>query len=90
MIADFGKAITDFDEAIRLNPKDPLFFESRGGTWSLKGEYDKAIADFTEFIRLDPRSADAYMDRGRAWAAKGDREKAASDYRQAELLRKAP
>ena len=71
-------------------PKKPIFFESRGGTWGMKGEFDKAIADFSEVIRLDPKNAAAYVDRGRAWAAKGEREKAASDYRQAELLRKAP
>ena len=36
---------------------------ARGGTWSLKGEYDKAIADFTEAIRLDPKTPIS----GRPW-----------------------
>ena len=54
---DHDKAIADFTEAIRLNPKDAEAYYSRGGAYGEKGDYDKAIADFTEAIRLNPQCA---------------------------------
>ena len=58
------KAISDFNEAIRLDPDNPFTFGSRGFAWFRKREYDKAVADFTEEIRLDPTSAIAIRSRG--------------------------
>ena len=63
---EYDKAIADFTEVIRLDPKAAHAYTGRGGAWSERAEYDKAIADFTEAIRLDPKDADAYTDRGEA------------------------
>jgi tetratricopeptide (TPR) repeat protein len=62
---EYDKAIADFDQAIRLDPKDAYAYHNRGLAWSDKKEYDKAIADYSEAIRLDPKDAWAYN--GRAW-----------------------
>ena len=62
---EYDKAIADYNEAIRLDPKDAAAYDNRGNAWQAKGEYDKAIADYNEAIRLDPKDADAYN--GRAW-----------------------
>ena len=56
---EYDKAIADYTEAIRLNPKDAEERCNRGSVRYAKGEYDKAIADCTEAIRLDPRLAAA-------------------------------
>ena len=61
-----GKAIVDYGEAIRLNPKLASVCYNRGNASFIKGEYDKAIADFDEAIRLNPRFANAYVARGSA------------------------
>ena len=36
----------DYDEAIRLDPKDIDAFNDRGNAWRDKREYDKAIKDY--------------------------------------------
>ena len=69
---ELDKAITDFDAAIRLDPKSALTFCSRGTALCLKGELDRAIIDFDEAIRLDPKLAAVYVSRGYAREKKGD------------------
>ena len=45
---DYDKAIADYTEAIRLDPKDAAAYYNRGTSYAHKGDYDKAIADYTE------------------------------------------
>ena len=54
------KAIADFTEAIRLNPKDAVAFYNRGLAWHKKNEHDKAIVDYTEAVRFDPKNVWAF------------------------------
>src|SRR5262245_38906590 len=53
----YDRAMRDFDEAIRLNPKDASYYRPRGYAYYHKGDYDRAIRDFDEAIRLDPKRA---------------------------------
>jgi tetratricopeptide (TPR) repeat protein len=80
---DYDRAIADYAEAIRLNPKYALAFNNRGNAWAAKGDYDRAIADYTEAIRLDPKGALAYNNRGNAWHDKGDHDRAIADLTEA-------
>jgi len=58
--ADYDRAIADYTEAIRLDPKLAEAYCSRGAAYGRgKSEYDKAIDDLTEAIRLNPKYADA-------------------------------
>src|SRR6266571_508117 len=77
------RAIADFDQAIRLVPKNTDVYTVRGMAWEAKGDFDRAIADFDQAIRLDPKNTGAYTNRGIAWAAKGDLDRAIADYDQA-------
>ena len=79
------KAIADINEAIRLDPKDPVGYSLRGGLWSHTGDYDKAIADYTEAIRLNPKEPSYYMGRGGAWllTKKSNLDKTIADYSEA-------
>jgi len=51
------RAIADFDEAIRLDPKYVVAYGNRAIAYKLQGNKIKAIADFERFLALasDPR-----------------------------------
>jgi Flp pilus assembly protein TadD len=49
---DFDKAIADFSEAIRLDPKEANAYVGRGNAWAAKGDKDKADADYRQAKRL--------------------------------------
>ena len=53
---DNDRAIADFNEAIRLDPKSSLTFRNRGDAYTDKGDHDRALADYSEAIRLDPKA----------------------------------
>src|ERR1700722_16145941 len=38
---DFARAISDFDESLRLNPKNPVALINRGAAWLLSGDTGK-------------------------------------------------
>src|SRR5262249_10567477 len=73
------KAIADFTEAIRLDPKRWFIRGLRAGAYYEKKEYDKAISDYTEAIRLDPKNATVYSARATVYAVKGEHDKAIRD-----------
>jgi tetratricopeptide (TPR) repeat protein len=85
---DFDHAISDFDQAILLDPNFALAYRGRGFAWERKGDLDRAIAEDGEAIRLDPKDSIAFNNRGFAWQRKGDLDRAIADYDEA--IRLAP
>jgi lipoprotein NlpI len=79
---DFDRALTDFNEAIRLDPQNASFYINRGNAYETKGDLDRAISDFDEAIRLRPKSATAYYQRANSYSTKGDFDRAIADYSQ--------
>jgi lipoprotein NlpI len=73
-------AIADYDEAIKLDPKNARALNNRGTARSEAGDTDAAIADFSEAITHDRRYASAYFNRANAYAAKGETDRAIADY----------
>jgi tetratricopeptide (TPR) repeat protein len=65
---DTDHALSDFNAAIRINPKDSLAYNNRGMLWRERGDADRAIADFTAAIAIDPlpRSDEAFSRRGKS------------------------
>jgi tetratricopeptide (TPR) repeat protein len=86
--ADLDRAIADYSEAIRLDPKYADAYYGRGLTYRNKGDLEVAIADYSEAIRLDPKLASAYNNRGNAYRDKGDPDRAIADFNEA--IRLAP
>jgi len=77
------RAIADYNEALRLDPKYAIAYNNRGLAYSEKGENDRAIADYNEALRLDPKYAIAYNNRGLAYFRKGENDRAIADYNEA-------
>jgi tetratricopeptide (TPR) repeat protein len=80
---DYGLAIAEFSEVIRLKPKHAGAYNNRGVSYASTGDWDKALADFNEAIRLNPEYVEAYYNRGTACNSKGDSDKAIADYDEA-------
>lgn len=51
---DYDRAIADYSEALRLEPKFALAFFNRSSAYRDKGENDRAIEDYIQAILLDP------------------------------------
>ncbi len=80
---EYDKAIEDYSEAIRLDPKYAAAYTNRGTTWQDKKEYDKAVADYDRAILIDPKYALAFYDRGNAYYTTKEYDKAIEDYSEA-------
>ena len=61
---EYGKAIADYNEAIRIDPKLTPAYTNRRSVWTAQKKYDKVIADLDEMIRGDSQNASAYNNRG--------------------------
>ena len=82
----WDRAITEFSQAIDLNPKIARAYSGRGKAYSKRGEYDKAIVDFTMAIALDPNYAEDYVGRGDAYDYTKGYSNAIADYSKAIAL----
>ena len=49
---NFDKAIANFAEAIRIDPKSAKAYSGRGCAYANRGDFNEAIADYTEAIRM--------------------------------------
>ena len=80
---EYGKAIADMNDAIRLDPGHAWALAQRAHLWESKGDFDHAIADCIEAIGLDPRYTPSYVTLGNAWRGKGEFDVAISAYSEA-------
>ena len=62
-------AITDYTQAIELNPKYAVAYNGRGLAYRAKGDNDRALADYSQAIQLNPKLAVAYNNRANAYQA---------------------
>ncbi len=77
------EAISDLNEAIRLNPNYVEAYVLRGLSNNNLGRREEAISDANEAIRLNPNSTEAYFLRGLSNNNLGRREEAISDLNEA-------
>jgi tetratricopeptide (TPR) repeat protein len=80
---DYDQAISEFSEAIRLDPSNPEALTRRGFAWSLKKDYKLAFACYADAIRLDPTYSFAFTCRGITRMDKKDFDKAIQDFDEA-------
>jgi tetratricopeptide (TPR) repeat protein len=77
------RALSDFCEALRLNPNLPEARAGRSFAHLTKGEIEEAIQDANEAIKLDCNSRDAYHNRAMAFLNKHELHGAISDLSEA-------
>ena len=80
---DTDLAISDFAQAIRLAPRWPDGYVSRGNALSRKGQTEAAMADFAKAIEIDPGFHNAYLARGSLRAKSSDFTGAILDFNKA-------
>ncbi len=78
-----GKAMQDFDAAIKLDPSRWKSFHHRGVCFALAGEFEKALSDFSRTIELRPTYESAWFNRGEIHYEMGQFAKAIADYDEA-------
>jgi len=61
---DFGAAIADFDQAIKLDPRNVVAWTNRCGALFRKGALDAALVDCNRALKLEARDAYAWNNRG--------------------------
>jgi len=87
---DYDHAISEYNEAIRLDPNNDFANASvyyyRGLAYYYKREYDRAVRDFNRAILLNPVVANAYYYRGIAYCHKEEYDNAIRDFSQAIFL----
>jgi Tfp pilus assembly protein PilF len=81
------RAIEDFDEAVRLDPKQLHALLNRGNSLAEISLLDRAIHDFEQVLQIDPKNAFAFNNRGGAYGEKGDFAGAIADLERAIALK---
>ena len=77
------KALTAYDNAIRLKSGHAEAYTQRGNINDALGQYTAAIADYDEAIRLNPADAEAHTNRGFVQTKLGNNEAAIADHDEA-------
>ena len=77
-----NRAITDFNQALKLNPKFAKAYTNRCGVYVEKGEYDRALTDCNQALKLDPKDAETYNNLCFAYIEKGEYDRALTDCNQ--------
>ena len=76
---DYNSATKDYDEAVRLDPKNAIAFYNRGNIYNRVGQYNEAIENFDQALKLKPDYALAFNNRCYANNAKGEYDLAIQD-----------
>ena len=86
---DIDRAISDYSEAIRLDPNKPEYLNGRCWAHAIAGrELMLAVTDCTEALRIAPNDANIMDSRGFAYLRLGQLDDAVADYDEA--LRRNP
>jgi tetratricopeptide (TPR) repeat protein len=80
---EYRLAAADFEEVIRLAPKEPVGYLNRAKVRAETGDYDGALEDLNDVLRINPRVAMAYYNRGNVWVERKDYGHAKADYEAA-------
>ena len=84
---DFGRAIADYGEALKLKTDYAQAFFNRAVAQRVSGNPQAAVADYTSSLNLSPNDADALAGRGSTYASLAMHDKAMQDFSRALTLK---
>ncbi len=79
----YDLAMSDFSEALKLNPENDKAFYYRGVMHSISQNYPAALADLNRSINLNPSWAVPFLSRAQVYFHLGDNPKALADCEEA-------
>lgn len=79
----FDNAISNFDEAIKRDPKLAIAYLYRGLSYGSRGDMNRAIADYDKAIEINPKGTEAYFFKGLAYMDRNEPEKAILEHTKA-------
>jgi tetratricopeptide (TPR) repeat protein len=79
-------ALADFEQAIKINPKNAEAYNGRASVYDDLGKKDLALADYTKAIELDSNLATAYMGRMAIYCEMGKKELSILDEKKVKSL----
>lgn len=77
---EHGRSVTDFSEAIRLDPSLTFAYFGRGVAYFSLKDFSQAIADYDAVVRLEPGNPYVYAYRGDVYLALDEYDRAVVDY----------
>jgi len=81
MKGDYEKAIADYHQALRINPKDANAYHNRGTAYFNKGDFEGAISDFNKALEINPGYAESYFYKALACEKIGHLQEALESYK---------
>ncbi len=79
----FDRAIADYSEAIKLDPRYSHAYPNRALVYASTGDFAGSIADSSEAIKLDPTNMLPYLNRGLAYRSLRNFDAAIADFTKA-------
>jgi tetratricopeptide (TPR) repeat protein len=64
---EYGKALKDFQKAVKLDPKNHRAFNGLGYAYRKTGDYTKALESYSTALQISPNFPDAIEYRGEAY-----------------------
>jgi tetratricopeptide (TPR) repeat protein len=83
VLNDYQGAISDFNQALAINPRDADVYNNRGSIKLATGDKQGAIADYNQALAINPRYVESYNNRGWVKAELGDYQGSIADFNQA-------
>lgn len=85
-LGQYQRAISDYDEAIRIDPRHPMVLNDRADAYLRIGKPAQGMPDADQALTIDPQDPLFNTTRGEIAQALGDRERAIHDHETALAL----
>ena len=79
---ELNKAISDYTNAIKINPKYAEAYNNRGNAFFKERNFEEAISDYTKALEINSNFIQSYRNRGIAYAKIRKTEEAVSDFKK--------